>query len=144
MTITINRAATRLASETSYAAGVTDWKLSGACAGRDPSWWDLDGPTDTAGNRAARRVCRSCPFQRTCLKAAFDEGAQGVMRGGRRFPERELAEGMRLCRREACLAPYKPKGRRAAYCGTACADIAYSEQKASSQARRKALARAAA
>jgi hypothetical protein len=101
-----------------------DWRQLGACRGSDPRWWDLDGPTDTPGNIAARQICASCPVQKVCRAAANVEKVEGVIRGGRRYEEtdpvrrcwtcdRKLKDhtaGGRppaTCAREACAEPYR-------------------------------------
>ena len=47
-----------------------DWKLAGACNGKDPELF-FPTPGDTKANQAAIAVCNTCPVRVRCLDAAL-------------------------------------------------------------------------
>lgn len=67
-----------------------DWRHRGACRDEDP---ELFFPTGTSGParsqvKQAKRVCRRCPVQKTCLQWAIDSGDAWAVLGGTTPEER--------------------------------------------------------
>lgn len=107
------------------------WVTAAACAGRDPTLWDLKPNNDKSlseENRLAMRVCLGCPVRRPCLDEAISQATTSVIRGGYRFGGDKTSTG--ICPRCAEVFP-RTQGRT--YCSSRCRDAA-------SEARRKVRA----
>lgn len=59
-----------------------DWRLSAACRGLDTSLWFPSEAGDSASNRLAKRICKTCPVQPQCLQFALDNNEPWGVWGG--------------------------------------------------------------
>lgn len=55
---------------------------AGECVGKDPELWFAEEAYDPDPAKEAKRACRSCVAQWTCLKYAFDTGQEYGTWGG--------------------------------------------------------------
>jgi hypothetical protein len=118
-----------------------DWLLSAACRDLDPGWWELvgEGWRLTDGNRAAIRICHTCPVERDCAAATLRADV-GVIRAG---------QPLRIRRADPLPAPARNPGRHkrggdiphgtwSGYCNHGCACVPCTQAGARYREARKA------
>ncbi len=58
------------------------WRDRSACSRYEPQWWEITGKHLTQENRAAIRICASCPVTSECIDDALVHHDEGVIRAG--------------------------------------------------------------